>query len=423
MSAPRARPRRAQAAASQRGGGGGSEPVRRLTAREARRLLGAYHFAPRRLGAAFEHLGTVQYDPLNPLGRNPDLVLQARVPGYRVDGWQHLAYRRRRVYDAWDKQVCLTPVEDWPYRRIYHRHFRRRWGERVLDAYPEEVGLTLRQLERRGPLSSLDFADDLFDDHRPQAIRGSWYGDKLVKHILRGLWMSGEIVTHHRTKGRHVYDLPERVLPGDVLATPDPGETASLRYLLKRRVQSAGLLRPGAGAAVWSVPVDADRRRRALDDLLAEGALLSVEVEGEAFLAPPRALEALEGATPRGMRFVAPLDGLLWDRRAVQRLYGFDYVWEVYKPEHERRWGYYVLPVWHRGRLVGRFDSRLERDDGQATWRVERFDWEGTPSAAALNALESAARRFARYLGAHAVATGAGVDAATAAALAKGAEA
>jgi uncharacterized protein len=395
--------------------------VLRLKGREARRLLGAYHFAPRRLGAAFDHLGTVQYDPLKPLGRNPDLVLQARVPGYRVDGWQHLAYRRRRVYDAWDKQVCLAPVEDWPYRRLYHRHFRRRWGERVLDAYPEEVRVTLREFERHGPLSSLDFADALFDDHRPEAIRGSWYGDKLVKHILRGLWMSGQIVTHHRVKGRHVYDLPERVLPAEVLATPDPGEEASLRYLLTRRVRSAGLLRPGAGAEVWSVPVDSERRRRVLDDLLAEGALVAVEVEGEVFLALPDALEALEGATVRGMRFVAPLDGLLWDRRGVQRLYGFDYVWEVYKPEHKRRWGYYVLPVWHRGRLVGRVDSRRERNGRHATWRVERFDWERTPSAAALHALESAAGRFARYLGADGLVAGEGVDAPTAAALSKGA--
>jgi len=394
--------------------------VQRLTAFEARRLLGVYHFATRTLGAAFDHLGTVQYDPLNPLGRNPDLVLQARVPGYRVDGWQHLAYRRRRVYDAWDKQVCLTPVEDWPYRRLYHRHFRRRWGERVLDAYPAEVRETLRQIERRGPLSSLDFDDERFDDHRPEAIRGSWYGDKLVKHILRGLWMSGEIVTHHRIKGRHVYDLPHRVLPEDVLATPDPGEEASLRYLLLRRVQSAGLLRTGASAEVWSVPVDAGRRRRALDDLLAEAALRAVEVDGETYLAAPQALGALEGTLPRGMRFVAPLDGLVWDRRGVQRLFGFDYAWEVYKPERKRRWGYYVLPVWYRGRLIGRFDARLERGADQATWRVVRFDWERKPSAAALKALEGAARRFARYLGADVLATGEGVDAATGAVLAKG---
>jgi uncharacterized protein YcaQ len=123
------------------------------------------------------------------------------------------------------------------------------------------------------------------------------------------------------------------------------------------------------------------------------------------------------------MRFVAPLDGLLWDRRGVQRLYDFDYVWEVYKPQAKRRWGYYVLPVWHLGNLVGRFDSRLERAGRHVTWRVERFDWEGVPGAAARAALEGAARRFARYLGADNVVVGEGVDPATGAALARGVEA
>lgn len=405
-----------------RGGSGARAPVR-LSRREAQRLLGVYHFASRRMTDAFVHLGTVQYDPLKPLGRNPDLVLQARVPGYRVDGWQRLAYRQRRAYDAWDKQVCLTPVADWPYRKVYHRYFRRHWGERVLDRYPDAVRATLRELERRGPLSSLDFADDLFSDHRPRGMRGSWYGDKLVKHILRGLWMSGEIVTHHRDKGRHVYDLPERVLPSEVLGAADPGERASLRYLLQRRVRSAGLLRPGASTALWSLPVPADVRRGALAELVAEGELTALEVDGERYLAPADVLAALEAPAPRGMRFVAPLDSLLWDRRALQQIYRFDYAWEVYKPERRRRWGYYVLPVWHRGRLVARFDSRVERAGDEAFWRVLRFDWESGASGPALSALATAAGRFARYLGVAGVVTAAGVDAPTRAALTKGVEA
>lgn len=398
-------------------------PPLRLDAAGARHLLGAYHLTPRKLEAAFAHLGSVQYDPLKPLGCNPDLVMQARVPGYRVDGWQRAAYRRRRVYDAWDKQVCLTSVEDWPYRRLYHRHFRKRWGDHVLDRYPEETRRTLVELERRGPLSSLDFDDALFDDHRPERVRGSWYGDKLVKHLLRGLWMSGEIVTHHRDKGRHVYDLPERVLPADVIGRPDPGEDASLRYLLRLRVRAAGLLRPGANKAVWSVPVDGARRRAVLRDLVAEGALREVDVGGERFLTVPEALAALDAPPVRGMRFLAPLDGLLWDRLGVQRLYDFDYVWEVYKPKSKRIWGYYVLPVWHRGLLVGRFDARLHGDGGRAVWRVSRFDWERRPTAATLAALSTAAGRFARYLGAAGVEVSDAVDGRTRAALERGVEA
>ncbi len=75
-----------------------------LSREEARLFLANYHFAQTDIAGVFERLSTVQYDPLNPVGRNPDLVFQARVPSYRVDDWQHAAYTERVLYDSWDKQ-------------------------------------------------------------------------------------------------------------------------------------------------------------------------------------------------------------------------------------------------------------------------------------------------------------------------------
>ena len=83
-----------------------------LSCEQARRFLVAYHFTQTDLPGVFARLGTVQYDPLNPLGRNPDLVLQARIPGYRVDDWQQAAYTDRLIYDAWDKQASQITVKD-----------------------------------------------------------------------------------------------------------------------------------------------------------------------------------------------------------------------------------------------------------------------------------------------------------------------
>ncbi len=369
-------------------------------------MLGVYHFEPRSLPEVAHHLGSLQYDPLRPLGRNPDLVLQARVAGYRENAWEHAAYRRRLLVDAWDKQACLTRVQDWPYRRLYHRHFRRVWGERVLDRYRDEVRATLHELERRGPLSSLDFGGE----HRPVHLVGSWYGPKLVQHILRGLWLCGEVVTHHRDKGRHVYDVAARVLPPSVVRAPDPGHEASARRLLVLRVRAAGLLRLAAPKALWSIPIEPDERRRVLADLVADGELVRVEVDGEAYLAVPSALAGLQRELPRGMRFVAPLDGLLWDRRAVARLFGFDYLWEVYKPEAQRRWGYYVLPLWYGGELVGRIDGVREASGGESVWRVHAVSWEAPPRAREVAVFATAAARFARYLGVQRVVPGPRVD-------------
>ena len=91
-----------------------------LSKQDARRLLVLHHFQPTSLQGAFERLGSVQYDPLNPIGRNHDLVLQARVPEYSVDDWQKLAYQDRFIYDAWDKQASLVLMQDFPMRRIYY---------------------------------------------------------------------------------------------------------------------------------------------------------------------------------------------------------------------------------------------------------------------------------------------------------------
>ena len=93
-----------------------------LSRAEARRFLAAYHFIPTNVPGVFDRLGTVQYDPLNPVGRNPDLVLQARVPGYQVDDWQKTAYTDRVIYDAWDKMACLVPMSDWPKRARLRTH-------------------------------------------------------------------------------------------------------------------------------------------------------------------------------------------------------------------------------------------------------------------------------------------------------------
>ena len=118
--------------------------------------MATYHFTPTDVPGVFERLGTVQYDPLNPVGRNPDLVLQARVLGYQVDDWQKTAYTDRVVYDAWDKMACLVPMADWPMRarlgtRSYNSH------PLQLEEHADAVTAALAELDARGPLSSRKF--------------------------------------------------------------------------------------------------------------------------------------------------------------------------------------------------------------------------------------------------------------------------
>jgi len=216
-----------------------------LSRAEARRFLATYHFTPTDVPGVFEHLGTVQYDPLNPVGRNPDLVLQARVPGYQVDDWQKTAYTDRSVYDAWDKMACLVPMSDWP-KHAWLRAHAATWTP-LLEEQANAVAAALAELDARGPLSSLEFEDQShFTD------RSAWYGPKRIKHILRALWDRGLIVTHHRQGGRHYYDRAERVIAPEYFNAPEVAdEDESTRWMLARRSQTMGLIRPSGDYTIW----------------------------------------------------------------------------------------------------------------------------------------------------------------------------
>ena len=376
-----------------------------LSKREAAALLGQYHFAPAPFAQVVTRLGSVQYDPLNPLGRNPDLVLQARVPGYQRDDWHAPVYAQRLLYDAWDKQACLCLPRDWRYRRLYHAQRREQWHARVFKPYPDAVNATLNEIKARGALSSLEFEDVA----RPEGLAGSWYGPRLIKHVLRALWDSGELVTSYRVKGRHVYDLPERVIPSEHLNAPAVSKADSVDYLILRRHQTTGLLRANADSALWSLPVKAAERRERLQALVDDGRLQRVLIEGTPYHCLPDFLnQTLTEDVAERMVFVAPLDSLIWDRKGVKDLFNFDYIWEVYKPETARLWGYYVLPVFYRNRFVARFDSRLIGD----TWHVYRWWWEDddTPDTNTLNALENAVRAFMHYLKANKLKLPRGMD-------------
>src|SRR5690348_7648493 len=200
-----------------------------ISREQARRFLAAYHFTLTDLPGVFTRLGTVQYDPLNLVGRNPDLVLQARIPGYQVDDWQQAAYTDRLIYDAWDKQACLVPTADWPRRALTRERFRPYHDREILESDPEAVAGVLAAIDARGPLSSLEF-----EDRTKGGQAGSWAGVTRIKRILRSLWVAGALVTHHREAGRHYYDRPERVIPAEYLAAPPLSDEAGYRQWIVR---------------------------------------------------------------------------------------------------------------------------------------------------------------------------------------------
>ncbi len=325
-------------------------PVK-LSKADTRRALVRHHFSPCTSQIeAFERLRSIQFDPIAPVGCNHDLVLQARVPGYKVGEWNRTAYEDRHIYDGWDKQACLIPMDGWPLRRVYWQWFDR--SRAFLSAHPEATQSILRDITERGPLQPKDFE---FQQRREDLV-GTWYGPNVTKNVLRMLWNTGQVMTAGRRNGQHLYDLAERIVPAHLVNTPMlPEEEANCEIVLERH-RAMGLLRVSPPPEIWASHIYyAHVRNAAIKQLVESGKIVPVEVEGMKGHATPEFLSLLDRPSLEAkVIFVAPLDQFMWDRKMIAHIFEFDYVWEIYVPEAKRKWGYYVLPILFGDRLVAR---------------------------------------------------------------------
>lgn len=302
--------------------------------------------------SVFRKLRSIQFDPLAPVGCNHDLVLQSRLVGYRIGDWEKTAYKDRLIYDGWDKMASLVPFEGWPWRRYFHI-WHRPGFDKIFSDHPHAVEAILKELDSRGPLLPREFE---FKE-RKEEWKGSWYGPNVVKVTLRALWHTGQVMTTGRRNGHHVYDLTERVVPEHLRALPMPTEREAKRELIMERHRACGVVRPSAAYEMWSYRIYVPERKALIRELVDEGALVPVNIEGVIGHATPEFLTLLDYPSLEGcVRFVAPLDQLMWDRKLIAQVFDFDYVWEVYVPEAKRKWGYYVLPVLFGNQFVGRVE-------------------------------------------------------------------
>jgi len=381
-----------------------------ITNGQARRFILAHQglwppYELRGKAGVLEHIrrvNCVQFDPLDIVGRNPELVLQARVEDYRPAMLEALLYQDRRLVDGWDKNMCIYPVEDWPYFTRRREAIRRHPGKS-----PESVRAIAPQVRQaiaaRGPLSSadLDFG---------QTVDWSWAPTRLARAALESMYFWGELVVHHKVHTRKVYDLASRHVPAELLAAPDPNETeeAYQDWTVHRRIGSVGLLGARAGDAWLGIFGFKTRERRAaVARLLEQDRLIEVRVEGFGHPLYLRSKDrsildrvlVSDDPSPQAA-ILAPIDNLMWDRRFLEELFGFYYVWEVYKPVAERQFGYYVLPILYGDRFVARFEPVRDKESGALI--IKGWWWEDgiSPSDGMQAELARCFRRFLRYLGA-----------------------
>ena len=366
-------------------------------------LLGGHRFIGRQGVLDFiAQAGCVQYDPVDVCGRSADIVLQSRVKNYRKDMLDALLYKERRLIDFFDKNLCIFAVEDIP--AVYHKKtgggfaeaYDIRGGEAVLQIMP----LIRRLIEERGHISAAEVDVD-------ETIVWHWGAmTSLPRAALESMYFRGELIIHHKNGTNKSYAFMKDHIAEEILNAPPPFDSDGerLAWHVKRRIGAVGMLWDRASDAWLGLGLKAAERRAAFASLLERGEIFALMVEGFNeplyIRADDRALldEVLSGGdfSPR-CELIAPLDSLIWDRKLIKALFGFEYTWEIYTPAIKRKYGAYVLPILYGERFVGRIEAVCDRKNQTLTVKNIWYEDDARPTKKMQAAISACVKRFARF--------------------------
>jgi len=328
-------------------------------------------------------VGCIQYDPLNIIGRNTDLVLQSRILDYRPEMLEQLLYKDRLLIDGWDKMMSIYSREDWP----YFSYVREKNG----------IG-TVSVLHHRKSEEALLYTDVVMEfiaKHGPtlpkqielgSAVEGRWGHSKLSSAAMDYLWHIGKIGVYKKINVVKVYDLIENLLPESIIDQSNPFESENdfMKWYVYRRLGSMGMLwnKNGAGWLATLMP-DKKTRQLILDEYINDGLVQCIDVEGisERFYVRTKDLHLFDinangqsssGEASKSIRFIAPLDNIIWERDMLSKLFDFNYTWEVYVPAAKRKYGYYVIPVLYGNKFIARF----EPEKSKTHIKIKNWWWE-----------------------------------------------
>ncbi len=358
---------------------------------------------------AMREMEYLQLDPLQIIARSQDIMLHSRVLDYTPGMWEEVTYQQRQFFD-WGGWLAARPMDELPYWRVVMRR-ERDGGEDITSRihqmaveHAEAIEEMRTILREREVVNNREFA--MASRKRTESYRGR----KDSALALYYLWRIGEVMTHHREKFERVYSLTEAVAPAHLIRESD--ELEADRFLIKKDVSFSGLARITRTSASWQRGVPFTKTQQLIDTLIAEGELVEVKVEGwkqvhyalgadvpllEDLSAGrvPASWTPLDTATTEEVVFLAPLDQVSARGRA-KVLFGFDYIWEVYKPVHLRKFGYYVLPILWGDQLVGRFDSKFDKTG--STFQILGLWLEDESLAADEAFAEALAKGFAHFV-------------------------
>lgn len=362
--------------------------------------------------AALRQMQALQLDPLVMVARSQDIAMYGRVLNYNPDLLYKMAYEKRKAFDygGW---LMMYPMSEFPYWQLPMQRRKEKGLRYESFTHPpkEVVKFVLKELREKGPLGNRDIEGD--------AVKAwSYRGRKETSITLFYLWLIGEVMITARKGFDRIYDLRERVVPREFDYAASVKETED--FFCKKHIAFHGMARENSLKTDLSYyiqrKVDGKEAKEHIERLIEHGEVSRVRVEGfsENFLvlnSDQTHLSALEaGRVPKAWKpkgpttseevtLLAPLE-IVSARGRAKKVFDFEYVWEVYKPAHQRKWGYYTLPILYGDDLVARLDPKFDRTTN--TLHILGF-WleEDAPNDVVfIEALANGLNRFANMIGA-----------------------
>lgn len=348
----------------------------------------------------FNRIRSVQFDPLNVVGRNAELVLFSRNNNVTRRTLHDSLYKTRRLVDGWDKMMCIFSTDDFGRFKFLRDEQERQYTQIMswrrqeechsqtdeVYSYISEHGVTLP-------------ADIPFG----KTNGGGWGSAKVANVCCEYLWNKGMLCVADKKGVVKSYDLTERLIHTSPSFNAFSDVEEFLRWYVKRRIAAVGAARPQNGGAWLGLFLEnGDLRERLIAELTECGEIVPVtvtDVKGKSniYYINSGDEKYFDRTKPDRAVLLAPLDNMIWDRKTVKSIFGFDYSWEVYVPASKRKYGYYVLPVMIGNRFVGRIEPTQVKSGERLEVKNVWYESE-TPRGEDVEMIFAELKRLARFL-------------------------
>lgn len=375
-----------------------------MTKQEAREYLVQYQMINTKqysgleaIKKVFQRIHTIQIDPLDVVGRNADLVLQARIKQYYRDDIDCYRYVDKYIMDGWDKMMAMFPVSEFsffePVRTQRAKDHLRTLQYRNQEDALKMVDKVYQMIQEEGPKYSTEISIGTTNKSR-------WGASTVASAALDYLYLKGDLVVSNRNGAQKQYDVTERMYPSTKNQPNAYPDMSFPKAYLYRRIESIGLVTNKSGVH-FTGPYISNKKTRTtlLEQLIEEQHITPIQIEGckNIYYAPTKALDHRDPVIDR-ITFIAPLDNLIWDRDLLEEIFDFHYRWEVYTPKTKREYGYYVLPIIRKSTFIGRIEFEKHRKDDAVT--IKQIWWEPHVKKSNIRdqKLNEAIKRFEMYL-------------------------